>query len=88
MAEFSKEYSEKSGLGISDFSVKEIFNNLKEGYYQSQICEGFGFLAILKHKGRCFVAMPDNESPDKGAPWHSFDFATNTIASEPEEVVG
>jgi len=58
MADYSKEYIKKKDLGFKpDFSVWDIFNNLEEGHYKTAICEGYGFVAILKNKGECEVAF-------------------------------
>lgn len=73
MADFSKE----CGMGFSDFSIKEKFDELEEGYYISIICEGFGFMGILKEDNVCYVAMPINN--DLECEWKRFDFKTNTI---------
>lgn len=47
MADFSREYQNKyfPGMGY-DFSIKSLFNRLKEGEMISEICEGYGFNAI------------------------------------------
>lgn len=47
MAEFSKEYTSRYMPDMPhDFSIQEEYLKLKEGYYISFICEGFGFIAI------------------------------------------
>ena len=60
MADFSKEYCERYDFEMPhDFSVIEIFNDLKPGYYKSCICEGYGFIAVLKTENEiCQVAFP------------------------------
>lgn len=75
MAEFSKEYGEKTNLGFNDFSIKEIFNSLDEGYMVSQICEGFGFYTISKINNKCNVLVDYGDTTI----WKVFDFSTNTI---------
>ncbi len=61
MAEFSKQYCIEYKLKFSgDFDIVEEFNKLTAGYYISQICEGYGFIAIAKdidHK--CLLAYRD-----------------------------
>ena len=52
MADFSKEYIEKYDKGGMpfDFSIAEIYEQLKPGFYASIICEGYGFVGILKRQ--------------------------------------
>lgn len=76
MAEFSKE----CGFDWEDFSIKEIFDDLEDGNYISQICESFGFLAIGKDGDTCIVAMPI--AGRDGHQWHKFNFDTNTIGEQ------
>lgn len=58
MAEFSKEWCEIEGDMVSpDFSVTEVFFKLKDGEYESIICEGFGFTHILNENGNCYVII-------------------------------
>lgn len=61
MAEFSKQYSEVSGLGFCDFDIEEIFKDIKEGYYISRICEGFGSTGILNKEGECHLIFMNDE---------------------------
>ena len=62
MADFSKEWCKRYDEGgmNGDFSVMDIFKDLKEGYYYPIICEGFGFVAIAKTNGNCKVAYTSN----------------------------
>ena len=62
MAEFSKQYSDVSGLGFSDFDIEEIFKDIKEGYYISRICEGFGSTGILNKEGVCYLIFMNDET--------------------------
>jgi hypothetical protein len=82
MADFSKEYCERYDFDMPhDFSIEEICNNLKPGYYQSCICEGYGFIAIAKSKeGICEVAfpLPYEEGDEQMVKWVPFDKVTNT----------
>ena len=61
MAEFSKQYSDVSGLGFSDFDIEDIFKDIKEGYYISRICEGFGSTGILNKEGECHLIFMNDE---------------------------
>ncbi len=80
MADFSKEYCERYDFETPhDFSVMEIFNELEPGFYQSCICEGYGFIAILKTRdGVCEVAFPLNyeEGDEQHVRWVPFDEVT------------
>jgi hypothetical protein len=80
MADFSKEYCERYDFDMPyDFSVMEIFDELEPGYYQSCICEGYGFVAILKTKdGVCEVAfmLPYEEEDEQRVRWVPFDQVT------------
>jgi len=71
MADFSKEY----GFDWHDFSIKEEFDKLEEGYGIGIICEGFGFIGIANFGNDCKVQMPNGE-------WKKFDFETNKIINE------
>ena len=62
MAEFSKQYTEVSGLGFSDFDIEEIFKGIKEGYYVSKICEGFGSTGVLNKGGQCHLIFINDET--------------------------
>ena len=62
MAEFSKQYSEVKNLGISNFDIEEIFKDIKEGYYISQICEGCGSVGILNKGGQCHLIFMNDET--------------------------
>ncbi len=76
MADFSIEYSETTGIvGVSSFSIKDTFESLEDGYMVSQICEGFGFLAISNINGECNVLVYDGDV----TVWKVFDFSTNAI---------
>ena len=61
MAEFSKQYSEAVGLGFHGFDIEEIFKDIKEGYYISRICEGFGSTGILNKEGECHLIFMNDE---------------------------
>ena len=67
MADFSKQYSEAVGLGFFEFDLIEKFNECKDGYYVTCICEGFGSLAVMNDKGICKIALPDEENKQKGS---------------------
>lgn len=61
MADFSKQYCKISGFDFFDFDIEEEFDKLKEGYYVSFICEGFGSIAILNDKGICSLIFINEE---------------------------
>lgn len=67
MTEFSKEWIEKEKLDITpDFSIKKIFNKLKEGESKSIICEGFGITKIINDDDVCYVEINgEKDSSDK-----------------------
>lgn len=71
MAEYSKQYldiHDPDGMD-PDFDIDEIASSLSSKQYASQICEGFGFIAIGKDKnGNVQVAMPTPESLVDGKP--------------------
>ena len=49
MAAFSKQWCDLHDPEMPhDFDIEEIAKKLEPGYYRSEICEGFGFSAILK----------------------------------------
>ena len=50
MAEFSKQYVENymPEFGSWDFDLDAEFSKLSPGQYEPMICEGFGFIAIIK----------------------------------------
>ena len=63
MAEFSKEWCDANpdkGLG-PDFSVEEVFQNLKKGDTEFRVCEGFEFTKILDIGGVCHVLDNDGK---------------------------
>lgn len=56
MAEYSKEWIEKNKLNFPyDFSIEDVFQNLKEGKSKSVICEGFGITNVVDIDEECFV---------------------------------
>tara|TARA_R100001129_G_C5291961_1_gene239917 strand:+ start:611 stop:862 length:252 start_codon:yes stop_codon:yes gene_type:complete len=62
MAEFSKQYCQATGFDFYDFDIEEIFRDIKEGYYVSRICEGFGSTGILNKEGVCHLIFMDDET--------------------------
>ena len=62
MAEFSKQYCQATGFDFYDFDIEEIFRDIKEGYYVSRICEGFGSTGILNKEGVCHPIFMDDET--------------------------
>ena len=62
MAEFSKQYCQATEFDFYDFDIEEIFRDIKEGYYVSRICEGFGSTGILNKEGVCHLIFMDDET--------------------------
>ena len=62
MAEFSKQYCQATGFDFYDFDIEEIFRDIKEGYYVSRICEGFGRTGILNKEGVCYLIFMNDET--------------------------
>ena len=64
MAEFSKQYIEKSNFDFKpDFDILELAESIENEHYIPIICEGFGFTAIGKDEsGNILVAMPTGDS--------------------------
>jgi len=95
MAEYSKQYLDVHDPGgmDPDFDIEEIASSLSSKQYASQICEGFGFIAIGKNKtGEIQLAMPTAESLSGGKPgatvnveWKSLkEVITNSKKNEEE----
>lgn len=64
MAEFSKQWVLKQDPQATmwDFDILEMANNLQNEHFTSQICEGFGFIAIAKDEyGAVHVAFRDED---------------------------
>lgn len=59
MAEFSKEYAEITGFSYYDFSYAEIFKELENDYYMTQICEGLGTYGVLKENNMCYLIVTE-----------------------------
>ena len=62
MAEFSKQYCQATGFDFYEFDIEETFRDIKEGYYVSKICEGFGSTGILNKEGVCYLIFMDDET--------------------------
>jgi hypothetical protein len=62
MADFSKQYCQATGFDFYDFDIEEEFKVLKEGYYVSKICEGFGSTGILNKEGVCYLIFMNDET--------------------------
>lgn len=61
MADFSKQWCELYDPEMPhDFDIEDIVKKLEPGYYRSEICEGFGFIAIAKEEtGDISLYIPD-----------------------------
>ena len=78
MAEFSKQWCEINDPEMPwDFDILEEFDKLPTNHYISIICEGFGFIAIMRdHKDKCLLAFDD----DGEILWEDYDqFMNRTI---------
>ena len=78
MADFSKQWCEINDPEMPcDFGILEEFGKLPKNNYIPIICEGFGFLAIMRnHEDRCLLAF-DN---DGEIIWEEYDqFINRTI---------
>jgi hypothetical protein len=49
-----------------DFDILEVFGKLKDGMYESWVCEGYGFGAIANIDGECLLHMLNGK-------WSSYD---------------
>jgi hypothetical protein len=78
MADYSKQWCDINDPEMSfDFDIFEEFEKLPKNNYISMICEGFGFLAIMRnHEDRCLLAFDD----DGEIIWEEYDqFINRTI---------
>ena len=59
MAEFSYEFIAREGWDVPfDFSIQDVFNNLKDGEVAYEVCEGFGFTRIHRNANECLLWFP------------------------------
>lgn len=78
MADYSKQWCDINDPEMSfDFDIFKEFEKLPKNNYISMICEGFGFLAIMRnHEDRCLLAFDD----DGEIIWEEYDqFINRTI---------
>ena len=78
MADFSKQWCEINDPEMPyDFDILEEFGKLSKNNYIPIICEGFGFIAIMRdHKDKCLLAFDD----DGEILWEDYDqFMNRTI---------
>jgi hypothetical protein len=78
MADYSKQWCDINDPEMSfDFDIFEEFEKLPKNNYIPIICEGFGFLAIMRnHEDRCLLAFDD----DGEIIWEEYDqFINRTI---------
>ena len=78
MADYSKQWCDINDPEMSfDFDIFKEFEKLPKNNYISMICEGFGFLAIMRnHEDRCLLAFDD----DGEIIWEDYDqFINRTI---------
>jgi hypothetical protein len=62
MADFSKQWCEINDPEMPwDFDILEEFEKLPKNHYTPIICEGFGFIAIMRdYKDKCLLAFADS----------------------------
>jgi hypothetical protein len=78
MADYSKQWCELNDSDMSfDFDILKEFEKLSKNNYIPIICEGFGFLAIMRnHEDKCLLAFDD----DGEIIWEEYDqFINRTI---------
>jgi hypothetical protein len=81
MADYSKQWCDLYDSDMPyDFDILEEFEKLPKNHYISIICEGFGFIAIMRdHEDRCLLAF-DDSSVDEKIIWEDYDqFMNKTI---------
>jgi hypothetical protein len=63
MADYSKQWCDINDPDMPwDFDILEEFGKLPKNNYISIICEGFGFIAIMRdHEDKCLLAFDDGE---------------------------
>jgi hypothetical protein len=78
MADYSKQWCDINDSDMPhDFDILEEFGKLPKNNYISIICEGFGFIAIMRdHEDKCLLAFDD----DGEIIWDEYDqFINRTI---------
>lgn len=61
MAEFSKQWAEVNDPEFPwDFDIEEEFESIPHGYYKPMICEGFGFMGLLRTTSGSKALLFDN----------------------------
>jgi hypothetical protein len=62
MADYSKQWCDINDSDMPhDFDILEEFGKLPKNNYIPIICEGFGFIAIMRdHEDKCLLAFDDN----------------------------
>ena len=80
MADFSKQWCDLNDSDMPyDFDILEEFGKLPNNHYTSLICEGFGFIAIMRTDvDICLLAFYD-DSVDEGVVWEEYDQFMNRI---------
>ena len=63
MANYSKQWCELNDPDMPhDFDILEEFEKLPKDHYIPIMCEGFGFIAIMRdHEDRCLLAFDDDD---------------------------
>lgn len=83
MAEFCSKCTKEHGFG-TDIDIRVEFDNLKEGYEVSILCEGCAMIAIGKtFTGKCIVLFGQLcPNPNLRGKWWYYDVDTNIVESE------
>lgn len=62
MADFCNKCSVEMGFPEPDIDVYKIFESLEPGYFQSEICEGCGFVGIARSENDELFVIHQSES--------------------------
>ena len=70
MADFSKQWCNINDPDMPyDFDILEEFHKLPKNHYIPLICEGFGFLAIMRDENDVCLLAVDDDSIEEGVIW-------------------
>lgn len=84
MADFSKQYCDKYDPGFPhDFDYEELAKDLKPGFYQPAICEGFGSAGIAREDdGTIVLVFINYDDPEAEPKWMMIDQVTDKTHRE------
>ena len=92
MAEYSKQFVERQFMDEQfgwDFDIEELAIGLNEKYMIPVICEGYGFIGILKLDGKIQLIFSDDDSEDGAelVPYDDLDrrFEERSLPSQKEK---